>query len=105
MVYWKYIKANDETDGGNWNSNNISRLLHILFCDKGPIRVEADAKDDYINHHQHWVYHIYMENGDWAWLQCTSRKVFDKIHDDVMKLDGKKIWFNGTFMIYETVKR
>ena len=45
-----------------------------------------------------------MENGDYAWIKCASRKVFDKIHEDVMHLDGKKLWFNGTFMIYEVVK-
>lgn len=109
MVYWKYIenyKQNcEQVHGGNWQSDNICMLLHGLFCDKGPIRVEEHCHEEENHSHCAWSYHIYMENGDYARLQCVSRKIYDKIHNDVMKLDGKKLWFNGTFIIYETVKR
>lgn len=108
MVYYTYVenykKDCEQIHGGRWNSDNICRLLHGLFCDKGPLRVQEDVQEDYMNYHEHWTYRIYMENGDYAWIKCASRKVFDKIHEDVMHLDGKKLWFNGTFMIYEVVK-
>lgn len=87
MVYWKYIRP-DEVTGGNVHSDKVIELLEELTDDIyiNNIHIHGGYREEEWNQSLNfWSYHIYInDKEEHIWLSCNSRKVYDKIYDDVM---------------------